>query len=79
MENVVALTSSIMEERRPRDIENGVLKVEAHDFFQPQPRIGNEYSFILRHIMCVLVPFTLNLLIPVCAKGMIGQTKKRSV
>jgi hypothetical protein len=51
MENVVALTSSIMEERRPRDIENGVLKVEAHDFFQPQPRIGNEYSFILRHIM----------------------------
>ncbi|KAG1747832.1 O-methyltransferase-domain-containing protein [Suillus paluster] len=51
MENVVALTSSIMEERRPRDIENGVLKVEAHDFFQPQPRIGNEYSFILRHII----------------------------
>lgn len=51
MENVVPLTSSIMEERRPRDIENGVIKVEAHDFFQPQPRIGNEYSFILRHIM----------------------------
>ncbi|KAG2364350.1 hypothetical protein BDR07DRAFT_1375152 [Suillus spraguei] len=51
MENVVALTSSIMEERRPHDIENGVLKVEAHDFFQPQPRIGNDYSFILRHII----------------------------
>ncbi|KAG2067339.1 S-adenosyl-L-methionine-dependent methyltransferase [Suillus decipiens] len=51
MESVVALTSSIMKEHRPRDIENGVLKVEAHDFFQPQPRIGNEYSFILRHIM----------------------------
>ncbi|KAG1747831.1 O-methyltransferase-domain-containing protein [Suillus paluster] len=51
MENVVALTSSIMEERRPRDIENGVLKVEAHDLFQPQAWIGNEYSFILRHIM----------------------------
>lgn len=51
MENVVPLTSSIMEERRPRDIENGVIKVEAHDFFQPQTRIGNDYSFILRHIM----------------------------
>ncbi|KAG2067309.1 S-adenosyl-L-methionine-dependent methyltransferase [Suillus decipiens] len=51
MENVAALTSSIMEERRPHDIESGVLKVEAHDFFQPQPRIGNEYSFVLRHIM----------------------------
>ncbi|KAG2141936.1 O-methyltransferase-domain-containing protein [Suillus clintonianus] len=50
-ENVVALTSSIMEERRPRDVENGRLKVEAHDFFQPQPRIGNDYSFILRHII----------------------------
>ncbi|KAG1747840.1 O-methyltransferase-domain-containing protein [Suillus paluster] len=51
MENVVALTSSIMEERRPRDIESGVLNVEAHNLFQPQQRIGNEYSFILRHIM----------------------------
>ncbi|KAG1816204.1 O-methyltransferase-domain-containing protein [Suillus variegatus] len=51
MENVIALTSSIMEDRRPRDVANGVLKVEPHDFFQPQPRIGNEYSFILRHIM----------------------------
>jgi hypothetical protein len=65
MENVVALTSSIMEERRPHDIESGVLKVEAHDFFQPQPRIGNEYSFILRHIMYVLFIFILHLLIPV--------------
>ncbi|KAG2032052.1 O-methyltransferase-domain-containing protein [Suillus americanus] len=51
MENVVALTSSIMKERRPRDIESGTLKVEAHDLFQSQPRIGNEYSFILRHIL----------------------------
>ncbi|KAG2057461.1 S-adenosyl-L-methionine-dependent methyltransferase [Suillus hirtellus] len=51
MENVVALTSSIMEDRRPHDVANGVLKVEPHDLFQPQPRIGNEYSFILRHIM----------------------------
>ncbi|KAG1741097.1 O-methyltransferase-domain-containing protein [Suillus lakei] len=50
-ENVVALTSSIMKERRPRDVESGVLKVEAHDLFQPQPRIGNEYSFILRYVM----------------------------
>lgn len=65
MENVIALTSSIMEDRRPRDVANGVLKVEPHDFFQPQPRIGNEYSFILRHIMCVLVSLTLNLLITV--------------
>lgn len=51
MEDVVALTGSIMEERRPREIESGVLKVEAHDLFQPQQRIGNDYSFILRHIM----------------------------
>lgn len=51
MEDVVALTSSIVEERRPREIESGALKVEAHDIFQPQPRIGNDYSFILRHIM----------------------------
>lgn len=51
LENVVALTSSIMKERRPRDIESGTLKAEAHDLFQPQPRIGNEYSFILRHIL----------------------------
>ncbi|KAG1786515.1 O-methyltransferase-domain-containing protein, partial [Suillus plorans] len=51
MENVVALTSSIMKERRPRDIESGTLKAEAHDLFQSQPRIGNEYSFILRHIL----------------------------
>ncbi|KAG2362600.1 S-adenosyl-L-methionine-dependent methyltransferase [Suillus spraguei] len=45
------LDASIMKERRPRDIENGVLKVEAYDFFQPQLRIGNEYSFILRHVI----------------------------
>ncbi|KAG1816221.1 O-methyltransferase-domain-containing protein [Suillus variegatus] len=51
MENVVALTSSIMKERRPRDIESGTLRTEAHDLFQPQPRIGNEYSFTLRHIL----------------------------
>ncbi|KAG1835391.1 O-methyltransferase-domain-containing protein [Suillus subalutaceus] len=51
MENVVALTSSIMKERRPRDIESGTLKVESYDLFQSQPRIGNEYSFILRHIL----------------------------
>lgn len=51
LDNVVALTSSIMNARRPRDIESGILKVEAHDFFQSQPRIGNEYSFILRHIL----------------------------
>ena len=51
MENVVAFTKSIMEERRPREIESGMLKVEAHDIFQPQPRAGNEYTFILRHIM----------------------------
>ncbi|KAG1741145.1 O-methyltransferase-domain-containing protein [Suillus lakei] len=50
-ENVVALTTSVMEERRPRDVESGVLKVEAHDLFQPQPRIGNEYSFILRYVI----------------------------
>ncbi|KAG1772458.1 hypothetical protein EV702DRAFT_1270649 [Suillus placidus] len=37
--------------RRPRDIESGMIRVEAHDFFQSQPRIGNEYSFILRHIL----------------------------
>ncbi|KAG2072458.1 S-adenosyl-L-methionine-dependent methyltransferase [Suillus decipiens] len=51
MENIVALTSSIFKERRPRDIESGTLKFEVHDFFQSQPRIGNEYSFILRHIL----------------------------
>jgi hypothetical protein len=51
MDNVVALTSSIMNARRPRDIESGTLKVEVHDFFMSQPRIGNEYSFILRHIL----------------------------
>jgi hypothetical protein len=51
MEHVVALTGSIMEECQPQKIESGVLKVEAHDIFQPQPRIGNEYSFMLRHIM----------------------------
>ncbi|OAX35099.1 S-adenosyl-L-methionine-dependent methyltransferase [Rhizopogon vinicolor AM-OR11-026] len=51
MEDMVAVTGSIMQERRPIQIESGVLKVEAHDLFQPQPRIGNEYSFILRHIM----------------------------
>ncbi|KAG2345929.1 S-adenosyl-L-methionine-dependent methyltransferase [Suillus weaverae] len=50
-ENVVALTSSIMKECRPRDIESGTLNVETHDLFQSQPRIGNEYSFILRHIL----------------------------
>ncbi|KAG2141937.1 O-methyltransferase-domain-containing protein [Suillus clintonianus] len=50
-ENVVALTSTKMKEHRPRDVENGTLTVEAHNFFQPQPRIGNEYSFIMRHIM----------------------------
>ncbi|KAG1863570.1 S-adenosyl-L-methionine-dependent methyltransferase [Suillus subalutaceus] len=46
-EGIVSLT----EERRPRHVESGILKVEVHDFFQPQRRIGNEYSFILRHIM----------------------------
>lgn len=51
LDNVVALTSSIMNARRPRDIESGTIKVEAHDFFQSQPRIGNEYSFVLRHIL----------------------------
>ncbi|KAG1771420.1 O-methyltransferase-domain-containing protein [Suillus occidentalis] len=51
MDNVAALTSSIMNARRPRDIESGTLKVEALDLFQSQPRIGNEYSFILRHIL----------------------------
>jgi hypothetical protein len=51
MENMVALTGSVMEERRPREMESGVLKVEAHDIFQPQPRIGDEYSFILRHVL----------------------------
>ncbi|KAG1724179.1 hypothetical protein EDB19DRAFT_1915657 [Suillus lakei] len=58
-ENVAALTNSIMAERRPHNVESGALKVEAHDFFQPQPRIGNEYSFILL----------------LCTKGMIGLTK----
>ncbi|KAJ8582330.1 S-adenosyl-L-methionine-dependent methyltransferase [Rhizopogon salebrosus TDB-379] len=51
MENMVALTGSLMEERRPREMESGVLKVEAHDIFQPQPRIGDEYSFTLRHVL----------------------------
>ncbi|KAG2136353.1 O-methyltransferase-domain-containing protein [Suillus bovinus] len=51
MENVVVMTGSLMKERRPHDIESGILKVEAHDLFQSQPRIGNEYSFILRHIL----------------------------
>ncbi|OJA12863.1 hypothetical protein AZE42_02418 [Rhizopogon vesiculosus] len=51
MEDMVAVTGSIMQELRPIQIESGVLKVEAHDLFQPQPRIGNEYSFILRHII----------------------------
>ncbi|KAG1874373.1 S-adenosyl-L-methionine-dependent methyltransferase [Suillus subluteus] len=55
---------SLTEERRPRHVESGILKVEVHDFFQPQRRIGNEYSFILRHIICP-------------AKGIIGLTKKR--
>ncbi|KAG1738483.1 O-methyltransferase-domain-containing protein [Suillus lakei] len=51
LENVVALRSSIMQERRPRDLESGKFKAEVHDFFQPQPRIGNEYCFILRHVL----------------------------
>lgn len=46
-EGVVSLT----EERRPRHVETGILKVEVHNFSQPQRRIGNEYSFILRHKM----------------------------
>ncbi|KAG2037266.1 hypothetical protein BDR03DRAFT_1051506 [Suillus americanus] len=48
---IVALPSLIMKERRPRDIGSGMLRVEACNFFQSQPRIGNEYSFILRHIL----------------------------
>ncbi|KAG2364327.1 O-methyltransferase-domain-containing protein [Suillus spraguei] len=48
MESVVAVTSSIMKERRPRDIENGVLKVEAHDFFF-SPSLGSETILRQRH------------------------------
>ncbi|KAG2072412.1 S-adenosyl-L-methionine-dependent methyltransferase [Suillus decipiens] len=51
LENVVTLTNSIMKERRPCDIESGILKVEVYDFFRSQPRIENEYSFILHHIL----------------------------
>ncbi|KAG1891015.1 hypothetical protein F4604DRAFT_1672977 [Suillus subluteus] len=49
--SVIALTALIMNARCPRDIESGMLRVEARDFFQSQPRIGNEYSSILRHIL----------------------------
>ncbi|KAG2345931.1 hypothetical protein BDR05DRAFT_929827 [Suillus weaverae] len=50
-ENVVLATSPITEARRPRGVESGIIRVEAHDFFHPQPRVRNEYSFILRHVM----------------------------
>lgn len=34
------------------DSAHGTVVAEAHDFFTPQLRTGDNHSFMLRHVLC---------------------------
>jgi hypothetical protein len=37
-------------------LAHGTVVVEAHDFFRPQLRTGDNYNFMLRHVLCAASP-----------------------
>lgn len=49
---MVPIAETNVKARLNPNLVDGTVVVEAHDFFTSQPRTGDDYTFMLRHVLC---------------------------